>query len=126
MNKRYLIIITFGLVALWVGWDKGWLKFLDVASLLFLLMGTYVITKITFVDFMLREYLDNWENFKKPRMFFKLMCFFYYVDVSDLNSGAVAPNYEKFRKAISFPDPFRGFIWILLGSVIQFFKIMLF
>ena len=126
MNKRYLIAIPSFLLALWVGWGKDFSKFFDMASLLSLLMGTYVISKVTFVEFMLERYRNDWENFQKPTNFFKFICFLYYIDISDLGSDAVAPNYEKFRKAVSFYDPFRGFAWILFGSAIQFFKIVLF
>ena len=89
-------------------------------SVLMVIAGTYLITKVTFVDFMITEYKRLWEERNKPNWLFSFACKAYFIDSKDLEtSDAVAPDSSKFRKAISFQDPFRGFLWVSLGALIQ-------
>jgi len=119
---RCLICIAISLLAgLFFGWDMSIRQFLQSTSILMALGGTYVITKVTFVEFLITYYKNAWMNFEEPSSFFRFVCRLYFIDASDLVKPfeATAPDLSKFRKAISFHDPFRGFLWIVMGSLVQ-------
>ena len=126
--SRYLLGVCLAVgFAVPVGWNKGVLQILQAISILLLIGGTYLITKVTFVDFMIREYKDCWEKWRKPSLFFKVICAAYFIKLDDLekSSEAITPDLQKFRSTISFDDPFRGFFWIAIGSAIQLILIFL-
>lgn len=120
---RYIAGIISPIVFAAIWWNKNYNHFWQATSLLMVVAGTYVITKTTFVDFMIREYRKNWESRQSPSCVLKLACYLYCIKLDDLRacSDAVAPDFEKFRNAISFQDPFRGFVWITVASAIQLF-----
>jgi len=126
MKIRYSAGIVLAALFSVFWWGKSWAQFWQATSLLMLVAGTYLITKTTFVEFMLNEYKIHWENWKNPRFFFRIACWLYSISLNDLNkaSEAVAPDFEKFRKATSFLDPFRGFLWVSIGSLIQLILIL--
>lgn len=91
---------------------------MEVASVLSMLCGTYLITKVSFVDFIIREFKDI-VVFKNLKPFLRFICRLYSIN------GNNWPDYLSGRKkAVTYYEPFAGFAWICVASVIQLVRIL--
>lgn len=92
---------------------------MDATSVAFMLCGTYLITKVSFVDFIMRE-LKSSVVFQNLTPFLRFVCRFYFIDENNWRD-----HLSGKKRAVTEYEPFAGFAWIFLASLIQLTRIFI-
>ncbi len=97
----------------------SWQHVVDIVSLICVFFGTYLVTKVTFVDMMVREF-ELGKKVSDYNWLIKILCKqWYFISENDLPRMRTGQ-----KRAVTIHEPFFGFIWIATGSLLQVAKIV--
>lgn len=99
---------------------------LNISSILLVILGTYLLSKQLFIDTILNKFVSTQLEYKKYKdlpLFFRFTGFIYGVKPDNwFNVGTYGGDNTIERKLKDPTAPFRGFLYIVAASILQFFS----
>jgi len=101
---------------------------LTIISILCIFCGTYLITRRLFVESIKTEIQRRDLKFEKIKGFFKIVCFIYRINAKNWTMlfTLASSSDEEAKKIKHHYEPFKGFIWITIGCLLQIIVLLLF
>jgi hypothetical protein len=104
-------------------------KALNISFVMFVILGTYLLSKQLFIQVTLEKFIKTQLSYKKYEdipIIFKIIGFLYGIKQSNwFNVGTYGGDNQIERKLIDLSAPFRGFLYIVIAGVIQLFCIII-
>jgi len=100
---------------------------LNLSAILLVILGTYLLSKQLFIDIVLNKFMRTQLEYKKYQdlpAFFKIAGFVYGVKPNNwFNVGTYCGDNEIEKKLKDITAPFRGFLYIVLASILQIISV---
>ena len=98
-----------------LSWQQG----LDITSVLCVFCGTYLITKVSFVDAIKKKFQKIVTFHALDEPLFRFACKVYFINEENWKD-----HMSGKKEAATAYEPFAGFVWICAASIIQILRII--
>lgn len=102
----------------------------DIATTLFVVYGTYLLSKQLFIEIVIAQFKRNLLNYKRYEdvpILFKLAGLCYGIRRDNWVDADTGLGSERLINKLTDPAaPFKGFFWICIAAILQIIAILLF
>jgi len=99
------------------------IKALNIISTMFVILGTYLLSKQLFVDTILNTVIKSQLSYKKYDdipLYLRIIGYLYGIGASNwINIGTYGQDNQIARKLEDVSAPFRGLLYIVIAGIIQ-------